>query len=117
MSTGSRKSSQGFLVLHDIDSGDTHNINSLVQRAAGIKPELKLELKEAGYLSQYNQTYRYPREATDDFNPTPGELNKAFSLAKQVYDSVLETMPEEIVGHRRPPSSQEVKSEEEDLEL
>jgi len=49
-------------------------------------------------LSQYNQTYRYPREATDDFNPSPGEFNKAFQIARNVYTKVLEAMPLEIIG-------------------
>lgn len=114
---GAEKALKGFLVLHDKDPGSTHNISTLVAEAATIKPELKAQLSAAGLLSQYNQAYRYPGAPTEDLNPTPGELNKAFSLAKQVYDSVLETMPEEIVGHRQAPSSQEPKSEEEDLEL
>lgn len=113
---GAEKALKGFLILHERDSGDTHNINSLVQMAAEIKPEFRTELKEAGYLSQYNQTYRYPREATDDFNPTSGELNKAFQLAQQVYQSVLQAMPEEVIGRKQAPSLEEAKSQKENLE-
>jgi hypothetical protein len=47
-------------------------------------------------LVQNNQLYRYPEEATEGFNPTPGELSKAFYLAKAVYDKVCEAMPAEI---------------------
>jgi HEPN domain-containing protein len=82
---GAEKALKGFLILHDQDPGDTHNINTLVKAASAFRPELTSALKEAGYLSQYNQTYRYPREATDDFNPSPGELKKAFRIAQAVY--------------------------------
>jgi HEPN domain-containing protein len=92
------KALKGFLVLHDQDSGDTHNINTLVKLASVFKPELATVLKEAGYLSQYNQTYRYPMEATEDFNPTPGELKKAYSLASEVYKNVIDSMPTEVTG-------------------
>lgn len=114
---GAEKALKGFLILHDQDPGNTHNVNSLVQLAAGIKPELKTGLKEVAYLSQYNQIYRYPREATDDFNPSPGELNKAFKLAVQVYENVLQAMPVEITGQRQVPSSKTIQNLQDDLEL
>lgn len=95
---GAEKALKGFLVFHDTDCGDTHNINTLVKLASTFKPELAILLKEAGYLSQYNQIYRYPMEATEDFNPSPGELKKAYKLASEVYKSVIDSMPEEITG-------------------
>jgi hypothetical protein len=70
----------------------------LLKQVATIKPELPQALKEATKLSQYNQLYRYPEEATEDFNPTPGELSKAFYVAKAVYEKICEVMPPEIVG-------------------
>jgi HEPN domain-containing protein len=95
---GAEKALKGFLVFHDTDSGDTHNINTLVKIASTFKPEFATLLKEAGYLSQYNQIYRYPMEVTEDFNPSPGELKKAYKLASEVYNSVINSMPEEIIG-------------------
>ncbi len=92
------KALKGFLILHDKEPGDTHNINTLVKEASAFKPELMTVLKEAGYLSQYNQTYRYPKESTEDFSPSSGELNKALRLARDVYNSVLAAMPKEIIG-------------------
>jgi HEPN domain-containing protein len=93
---GAEKALKGFLVFHDTDPGDTHNINTLVKLAATFKPELAALLKEAGYLSQYNQIYRYPMEATEDFNPTSGELKKAYKLASEVYKLIIDSMPQEI---------------------
>lgn len=55
-------------------------------------------LQEAGYLSQYNQIYRYPREATDDFNPSPGKLKKAYRIARAVYVNIIQAIPPEITG-------------------
>lgn len=116
---GAEKALKGFLILHDFDPGDTHNINTLVKEASAFRPEFTADLKEAGYLSQYNQTYRYPREATDDFNPSPGELKKAFRIAKAVYTSVLQAMPPEIIAQQQqqPPQQTEQRSQEEDLSL
>lgn len=98
---GAEKALKGFLILHDIDPVNTHNINTLIQQASTIKPEWQTVFKQAGILSQYNQTYRYPSDPTEDFNPSPGELNKAFQLAKDVYRAVLDIMPQEIVGQNR----------------
>lgn len=92
------KALKGFLILHDQDPGNTHNINTLVRLASAFKPELTNILKEAGYLSQYNQTYRYPTEASEDFNPSPGELKKSFKLASDVVKTIVDSMPEEITG-------------------
>lgn len=66
---GAEKALKGFLILHDKDPGDTHNINTLVKEASAFEPEFVTLLKEAGYLSQYNQAYRYPMESTEDFDP------------------------------------------------
>ncbi len=96
---GAEKALKGFLIFHDTDSGDTHNINTLVRLASQFKPEFATLLKEAGYLSQYNQTYRYPMEATEDFIPTAGELKKAYKLATEVYRNVIDSMPNEITGN------------------
>ncbi|PSB00542.1 HEPN domain-containing protein [Merismopedia glauca] len=92
------KALKAFLTLHDREALKTHNIGDLIVEASQVKPELRNQLREAVALTQYNQTYRYPTNPTEDFNPTPGELRKAFHLAKAVYDKICEVMPEEIVG-------------------
>ena len=115
---GAEKALKGFLILHDQDPGDTHNINTLFKAASAFRPEFTSALKEAGYLSQYNQTYRYPREATDDFNPTLGELKKAYRIAQAVYMNVLQAMPPEIVGQtQRLQQSEQRREQDEELEL
>jgi len=92
--------------LHDRDAGNTHNIGTLIQEASAFRPKFKIELQEAGFLSQYNQTYRYPGDPSEDFNPGAGELNKAFRLAKKVYKNVWDAMPPEIVGQTKPSQQQ-----------
>jgi len=117
---GAEKALKGFLVLHDKDPGNTHNINTLIQEASTIKPEFKTELKQAGILSQYNQAYRYPGNPTEDFNPSPGELNRAYRIARAVYTNVLQAMPPEISGQQQrqtPQPTEQQSSQEEDLEL
>jgi HEPN domain-containing protein len=95
---GAEKALKGFLILHDVDPGNTHNISSLIQSASTIRAEFQTQLKDAGLLSQYNQTYRYPSDPTEDFNPSPGELKKAFRIAVDIYNTVLAAMPPEIVN-------------------
>ncbi|BDA66418.1 hypothetical protein CAL7716_005840 [Calothrix sp. PCC 7716] len=73
-------------------------LSTLVKLASSINPELATTLREAAYLSQYNLTYRYPSEASDDFNPSPGELKKAYRLAFEVYQNFIDAMPTEITG-------------------
>lgn len=34
----------------------------------------------------------------EDFLPTPGELKKAYKLAMEVYQNVIDSMPNEITG-------------------
>lgn len=61
---------KGFLVLHDQDPGTSHNIRTLAERVKAIRLELAASLKEADYLTQFNQTYRYPGGPTEDRIPT-----------------------------------------------
>lgn len=45
---GAEKALKGFLIMHDRDPGDTHNINTLVKEASVFKPELAIALKKPG---------------------------------------------------------------------
>lgn len=92
---------KGFLVLNDQDPATTHNIRTLAERVKAIHPELTASLKEADYLTQFNQTYRYPGSPTENRVPTSGELKKAFRIAEEVYKSVTAAMPQEVVGQKQ----------------
>lgn len=91
------KAVKAVLVLYDQFPTKIHDIEALIKQASVFHPELSSRLKDAAYLSQYNQLYRYPEGPTSDFNPTPGELKKAYSIAKNIYSDVLAIMPEEII--------------------
>lgn len=116
---GAEKALKGFLIFHDVEPGNTHNINSLLQEASVFNPELKIELFAAGLLTQYNQAYRYPGNPTEDFNPSAGELKRAYRIALDVYKKVLDTMPKEIVGQpqQSQSASEQQRDQESDLEL
>lgn len=88
------KALKAFLILYDLEPTDTHNINTLVKLASNVKPDLATVLKEAGYLSQYNLTYRYPSEASDDFNPSKNNLYYctgalAYATSKRIINFLL----------------------------
>ncbi len=87
------KAVKAVLVLHDRDPGKTHNIDTLIREASAFQPELLSRLKEAAALSEYNQTYRYPSSPTEDSMPTPGEMKKAFRIARDIYNDVIAGMP------------------------
>jgi len=104
---GGEKALKSFLILHDqiLD-----NITAWLE-ASTYEPEFTTSLKEAGYLSQYNQTYRYPR-SNNDFKPSSGELKKAFRIAIAVYTTVVQAMPQEITGQtQRSQSKEAVRAE------
>lgn len=97
---------KGFLILNDQDPTMSHNLRTLAERVKALRPELSSKLTEADYLTQFNQTYRYPGSPTEDRTPTPGELKKAFRIAKEVYTSVVDAMPQEVVIKKQSQSQQ-----------
>lgn len=116
---GAEKALKAVLVLHDQDPGKTHNIDALIREASAFRPELLARLREAASLSEYNQTFRYPSSTTSDSIPTPGELRKAFRIARDIYNDIVAGMPKEIVGstQRHQQQTEQQRSQSEDLEL
>jgi|GEM_PF-439659 len=94
------KALKSIFVLHDLEPGKTHNIDTLIREVSVFHPELRARLDEARYLSEYNQTYRYPNDPSEDLVPTPGELKKAFSVAINIYRDVTGILPQEVTGQR-----------------
>lgn len=102
---------KGFLILNDQDPTMSHNLRTLAERVKALRPELSSKLTEADYLTQFNQTYRYPGSPTEDRTPTPGELKKAFRIAKEVYTSVVDVMPQEVVVKKQSQSQQPLQQQ------
>ncbi len=100
------KALKSVFVLHDLEPSKTHNIDTLIREVSVFHPELSARLDEARYLSEYNQTYRYPNDPSEDLIPTPGELKKAFSVAINIYRDVTTILPQEVIGQRSNSSQQ-----------
>lgn len=109
------KALKAVLAYNGQDPGKTHNLATLIQQVSAYLPQLCSRLEEARLLSKYNIEYRYPVDSTEDLNPTPGELRKAYRFAKAIVDDVMAGIPAEMSGQRQQPPSQQ-PSDNQDLE-
>lgn len=107
------KALKAVLAYNDQDPGKTHNLATLIQQVSAYRPQLRSRLEEARFLSKYNIEYRYPVDSSEDLNPTPGELRKAFRFAKAICDDVMAGMPSEITEQRQQPPTQQPSNDQE----
>lgn len=94
------KAIKGFLLWHDIPFGKTHNIVEIGKLAVKVDRTLENLFRRASSLTQYAWRFRYPGEPEE---ATSEEANKALALAKEVFNAVLERLPDELDVFRREP--------------
>ena len=58
----------------------------------GVQADISSLLQRAAPLSEYAWKFRYPGDADE---PSPEETHEAFSLAREIYEKVLELLPRE----------------------
>jgi hypothetical protein len=79
--------------------GKTHDLVVVGRQCVEIDPSLGSLAQRAARLTDYAWKYRYPGEPTE---PGRDEAESALTLAREVYDAVLERLPGEV----RPPDRQ-----------
>ncbi len=85
------KSLKGFLSWNDIPFRKTHNLVELGEQCSKLDNTLEALLQRAAVLTEYAWKFRYPGEPEE---PTVLEADEALALAKQVYEAILERLPE-----------------------
>ncbi len=89
---------KAFLVRHDVESPNTHDIKELLNLIATVDAALAESLLDARALTPYGVTIRYP----GDFPEMSAERAKeAFELASKVRDAVREALGEFVGGGER----------------
>lgn len=85
------KSLKGFLSWNDTPFRKTHNLVELGEQCSKLDNSLEGLLQRASVLTEYAWKFRYPGEPEE---PTELEADEALALAKQVYEAILERLPE-----------------------
>jgi HEPN domain-containing protein len=87
------KALKAFLTWHGQAFRKTHNLVELGEACSELDPTLEALLRRAAPLTEYAWKFRYPGRPEE---PTPEEVQEALSTGSQVYEAVLERLPEEV---------------------
>jgi HEPN domain-containing protein len=96
------KSMKAYLTWHSHVFRKTHNLTELGTMCAELDPTLGPFLQPAAGLTEYAWKYRYPGEPEE---PSREEAESALTLARQVYEAVLQRLPFETHPSRPAPGS------------
>jgi HEPN domain-containing protein len=88
------KALKGFLVFRDQEPPRTHNLISLLQQVAAIKPEFLGWEEAAARLTPYATRYRYPTAALT--RPDSEQVDEALDDAARIYNQVLAYLPPDV---------------------
>lgn len=87
------KAAKAFLTWHSRPFRKTHSIEELGEQCLEVDPGLEPVIDPAVPLTGYASKFRYPGEPR---GPTREEADRALSLARGVYDAILDVLPEEV---------------------
>jgi HEPN domain-containing protein len=88
------KSVKAWLQSKDDPFPKTHDLEVLVEQAAGINPDFGRFAKAASVLTPYASAFRYPG-GSDEPMPTREEFDEALQHAQVIHDFVLNLLPTE----------------------
>jgi len=84
---------KGYLTWHDRPFRKTHNLVEIGQQVAELQPELEPLLRRAAALTEYAWKFRYPGDPEE---PTQEEADEALAIAREVFDTILARLPNEV---------------------
>ena len=87
------KALKTFLTWHGPAFRKTHNLVELGEASSELDPSLEALLRCSAPLTEYAWKFRYPGLPEE---PTAEEAEGALGTASQVYEAVLERLPEEV---------------------
>jgi HEPN domain-containing protein len=85
------KAQKAFLTWYDQPFRKTHNLIEIGEQCAAIAPDLEPLLRRVAPLTEYAWKFRYPGEPEE---PTVEEADEALVLACEVYEAILDRLPE-----------------------
>jgi len=88
------KAVKAWLQANDAPFPKTHDIEDLVERAAGFNGDFGKLAQGAAVLTPYASAFRYPG-GYDEPMPTREEFDEALRYAQEIYDFVLGLLPSE----------------------
>ncbi len=86
------KSIKAWLQSIDDPFPKTHDLEDLVERAAGARPEFRKLARAASVLTPYVSAFRYPGGFEEPM-PTREEFDEALQYAQAICDFVLGQLP------------------------
>ena len=89
----SEKAMKGFLVWHERPFRRIHDLREIGGAVLAIDASVESLLKRAVSLSPFAWVFRYPIEMGE---PTLEEAREALALAREVYETILARLPEEV---------------------
>jgi len=87
------KALKAFLAWHDRPFRKTHNLEEIGEVCLAIDASLRSIIDRAAPLSEYAWRFRYPGDAND---PTPDEAEAAMSIARAVFQAVIDRLPADV---------------------
>ncbi len=87
------KSFKGFLAWHDVPFRKTHDLGAIGGVCLEIDASLRQLVDRAVTLTPYAWKFRYPGESDA---PTRTETEAAIRTAREVYETILSLLPEEV---------------------
>ena len=87
------KGFKGFLTWHDIAFRRIHDLDTIGGQCADLDPALADLAVQADVLTKYAWRFRYPGPP---YQPSLEEAAAAHSLARQVYQAILDRLPAEF---------------------
>ncbi len=87
------KTMKGFLTWWDRSFRKIHNLEEIGEACLKIDPSLKDIVDRAVPLTEYAWKFRYPGEPEE---PSLAEAKEAFSIAREVYGTIIDRLPDEV---------------------
>lgn len=84
---------KAFLAWYDEPFRKTHDLRELGRQCVRIDPALDTACSKAEALTPFAWQFRYPEEPSA---PSVQEAKEALALAREVYETILGRLPEEV---------------------
>ena len=89
------KALKGFLAFRDHRLERSHDLERLVDLAAGFEASFRMHEDAAIILTPYATAYRYPGESAT-LEPSRAEFDEALKLSEEIFSFVVSILPHDL---------------------